>query len=74
MPLNSSRTRMQRLDALEPRLAVDIRERADVQVAVQRGECHRAAGVFADPRLVVFPLTRAASSMRESRLPCPSPW
>ena len=44
----------QRLDAFEPRLGVHVGEGTDVQIAVQRCERNRAAGVFHDPPFGVF--------------------
>jgi hypothetical protein len=49
----------QRLDAFEAGLAVDVRERADVENAVQRRQRRGAAGVRRDPGGVVFRLDRA---------------
>jgi hypothetical protein len=46
--------RQQRLHALQPRLAVDVRQGPDVKVAVIGRQGHRAPGVVGDPgRLVV---------------------
>ena len=59
---------MQRLDAFEPRLAVNVGEGADVQVAVQRRERNRAAGVFHDPRFGVFLLDLAGELDAGERL------
>ena len=52
----------QRLDAFEAGLAVDVRERADVENAVQRRQRRGAAGVRRDPGGVVFRLDRESTS------------
>ena len=72
MPRNSSRTRMSAFEeSLEPRLGVHVGEGTDVQIAVQRCERNRAAGVFHPS--AYFSLILLASSMPDSALPMPSP-
>jgi len=44
----------QRLDALEPRLAVHVGQRADVRVAIDGRQRHCPAYILNDPRLVVL--------------------
>ncbi|MET3314084.1 hypothetical protein ABIF41_005925 [Bradyrhizobium japonicum] len=60
--------REQRLDALQPGLGVDVGEGADVEVAVERGERHRAPCVRDDPGRVVVALHRCGEIDRLRRL------
>ena len=58
-PLELLAHRDQRLDAFQPRLAVDVRERPDVEVAVDRRQGDGAPRVVGDPRRVVVVLDDA---------------
>jgi len=64
----AARRRRGILDALEPGLGVDVGERADVEVAVQRGERNGATDVRHDPRLVVPRLHARGEVDRGGRL------
>ena len=56
------------LDAFQTRLAVNVGESADVQIAVQRRQRHGAARVLDDPRLGVFFLDLAGELDAGERL------